>query len=431
MKSVLTIAGSDSSGGAGIQADLKVFSYAGVHGCSVITCVTAQNTKNVSLIHEAPLEVVEAQLDSVLEDVRMLYSPEIVELVARKCESFDFPLVVDPVMKATVGQKLYKSGFVDSLKNNLIPKSILVTPNIPEAEALTDMEIKTIEDMEKACKVIYGSGCENVLIKGGHLEEYKGTDVLYDGKDFKLFLSKVYPKEIHGTGCTFSALITSFLAKDMQMEDAVNEAKLHIGNIIKQGLKIGEEKDLAELIPKPVSEEEALVEEGLAIAVDEVIEILPQSFVPEVGINFGFALPKAKSIQDICALEGRLIRVGESIAHIGGCRFGASRHVAKIILTAMSFDKEMRSAMNIKYEENIIEVCGSLDFTIGTFNRKFEPKTASTMEWGTKSVIKKLGYVPDIIYDKGAHGKEPMIRIIGKNPDDVLEKLRKIVEKCG
>ncbi|UCG68800.1 MAG: bifunctional hydroxymethylpyrimidine kinase/phosphomethylpyrimidine kinase, partial [Thermoplasmata archaeon] len=126
-------------------------------------------------------------------------------------------------------------------------------------------------------------------------------------------------------------------------------------------------------------------------------------------------------------LEGRLVRVGERIGHLGGFKFGASKHIARIILTAMKFDSENRSAMNMKYFPEILELCSSLGFTIGTFNREEEPLQTTTMEWGTEYAINKLGKVPDIIYDTGSIGKEPMIRILGKNPKDFLEKLKKII----
>lgn len=439
MKSALTIAASDPSGGAGIQADLKAFSYVGVHGCSVITCLTAQNTQKVSKIHEVPLEIIETQLDAILEDIKisackigMLYSPKIVDLVSKKCGEFDFPVVVDPVMKATVGESLHKSGFIEALTKNLIPKATLVTPNIPEAIAITGMEIKTIEDVKNACKKIHALGCSYALIKGGHLEGQKATDVLFDGKDFRLYLSKSYPKDLHGTGCTFSALITAFLVRGRTIEDAVEEAKLHIGNVIEHGYAIGRGVGVANLMPEPsLTKEKLQVMKALAVSVDELLDILPISFVPEVGINIGFALENAKAIEDVCALEGRLIRVGERVHHLGRFKFGASKHVARIILTAMNFSPDVRSAMNIKYNENVIDACSSLGFSIGTFDRNEEPQSTSTMEWGTEQAIKQLGKIPDIIHDKGAVGKEPMIRILGRNPDDVVRKLRLIIAKCG
>lgn len=439
MKSALTIAASDPSGGAGIQADLRAFSYMGVHGCSVITCVTAQNTQKLYQINAVPQMAIEGQMDALLEDIKvsacktgMLYSPHIVELVAEKSEAFDFPLIVDPVMKATVGGSLHDSGFIDAMKSKLIPKATLITPNIPEAEAILGEKIGSIDDMKDAVKKMHASGCKFVLLKGGHLEGSLAADVLYDGKETRIYMSKSYPKELHGTGCTFSALITAMLAKGKKIDEAVSEAKFHIGNIIEHGYVIGEGVGIAGIVPQPsFSPEELAVMEALHDAVYEVQDMLLISYVPEVGINMGYSLPDGQSLDDVCALEGRLISVGEGIGHLGGLKFGASKHIARIILTAMKFDSEKRSAMNIKYHKEIIDGCPSLGFEVGTFDRKEEPKTTTTMEWGTETAIKQLNKVPDIIYDEGGWGKEAMIRILGKDPQDVLEKLKKIVEKQG
>ncbi len=436
MKSALTIAASDPSGGAGIQADLKAFSYMGVHGCSVITAVTAQNTKRVYQINAVPQMAIAGQLEAVLEDIKiaacktgMLYSPNIVELVATRAEDFDCPLVVDPVMKATVGEDLHESGFVEALKKSLFPKATLVTPNIPEAETLTGLEIKTIDDMKEAAGKIHKLGCKYVLLKGGHLKEMMATDILFSGNEFRLYISSLHPKELHGTGCTFSALITALLAVGKSMEDAVSEAKFHMDNVIAHGYDIGEGYGVTNLIPEPsFSREELRIIEDLKEALSRLHDTLPVYFVPEVGINIGFALEKAETLDDVCALEGRLVRVGDRMGHLGGFKFGASKHIARIILTAMKFDSEIRSAMNIRYDESTIEACSNIGLTLGSFERKDEPKIASTMEWGCEMAIKELGKVPDIIYDKGGIGKEPMIRILGKNPAEVVDKLKAIIK---
>jgi hydroxymethylpyrimidine/phosphomethylpyrimidine kinase len=437
MKSALSIASTDPSGGAGISADLKAFAYTGVHGLSVVTCVTAQNTKSISEIHEVPLEIIEAQLDSIISDIKisscktgMLYSPEIVKLIARKSQDFNFPLIVDPVLKATVGGDLTKSDFVDTLKEHLIPKAFLITPNIPEAELILGEEIESVEDMKSACKNLFSLGCQNVLLKGGHLKEPMATDILYDGNEFHYYLSASHPRNLHGTGCIHSALICGFLARGLTLQDAASDAKIHISNLIQSGYSIGKGVGVVGISTSPqFSPLELKIIDELKPKLYELVDILPVQFVPEVGINFGYALESAQILDDICALEGRLIRVGDNIGHCGGLKFGSSKHVGRIILTTMKYDPEFRSAMNIKYKPEIVEICSSLKFTTGSFKRAEEPQESSTMEWGTESAIKKLGKVPDIIYDTGGVGKEPMIRILGKNPQDVMDKLKLIVDK--
>jgi hydroxymethylpyrimidine/phosphomethylpyrimidine kinase len=437
MKSALSIASTDPTGGAGISADLKAFAYTGVHGLSVVTCVTSQNTKSVSVIHEVPLDIIEAQLDSLLSDIKisscktgMLYSPQIVKLIAKKSQDFDFPLIVDPVLKATVGEDLTKSDFVKALKEHLIPRALLITPNIPEAEVILGEKIETVEDMKSACKNLLGLGCENVLLKGGHLKEQLATDILYDGNEFHYYLSAYHPKNLHGTGCIHSALICGFLARGMTIQDAAADAKMHISNLIESGYSIGKGVGVVGISASPqFSPSELNVIDELKPKLYELVDILPAQFVPEVGINFGYALENAQTIDDILALEGRLIRVGDNIGHCGGLKFGSSKHVGRVILTAMRFDSKIRSAMNVKFIPKIIEICSSSNLTIGNFLREDEPEESSTMEWGTNYAIKELGKVPDIVYDTGGIGKEPMIRILGKNPQDVLDKLKLIVDK--
>ncbi len=437
MKSVLTVAGSDPSGGAGIQADLTAFAYAGVHGCTVVTCVTAQNPKEVTSIHAVPLDIIEAQLDVVIKHqtisackTGMLYSPEIVKLISEKSETWDCPLIVDPVMKASAGQSLSKEGFSDAVMKHLLPRATVFTPNVLEAQTITGIKITNLDEMEKACRTIHDMGCDFVLIKGGHLEEFHATDILFDGRDFRLFISKSYPGEVHGSGCTFSALICAFVASGMDVADAVEEAKLHMGIYFERGGVFAEGFTKPEEMVEPMmTEEEQQVFGELSKAAANLPDILPLSFVPEVGINYGYALPNASEKRDICALEGRFVRAGEGIVRAGGIAFGGSTHVARIILTAMKYDRTQRSAMNIRYSDAIIQACSAVDLSTVAFDRRHEPRGGSTMEWGVKTAIKKTGIVPDIIYDRGGMGKEAMIRVLGKNPQDVLIKLSLVIEK--
>ncbi|ADC88882.1 phosphomethylpyrimidine kinase [Thermocrinis albus DSM 14484] len=226
----LTIAGSDSGGGAGIQADLKTFTVLGVYGMTAITCVTVQNTVGVFGVVEIPPEVVYQQIKVVAEDIGvdalktgMLYSQQTVEAVAKAVKELKLNnLVVDPVMRAKSGDPLLKPEAVEALVEHLIPLATLITPNIPEAEDLTGMRIRSVEDMEKACLRLMEYGCKAVLLKGGHMEGDKVTDVFYDGKSFEYIQhEKVTTKNTHGTGCTLSAAITAFLAKGLPLEKAV------------------------------------------------------------------------------------------------------------------------------------------------------------------------------------------------------------------
>ena len=251
MKQVLTIAGSDSGGGAGIQADIKAMSANGVFAMSAITAVTAQNTEEVTDVFELPLSIVAAQIDAVFDDfdvsavkTGMLSSAEIVKVVAKLLKPQNVTnLVVDPVMIAKSGHRLLKPDAVEALMHELIPLALVVTPNIHEAQQLSGIEIKTLNDARKAAKIIHRLGCRHVLIKGGHLLEDRATDLLYDGRFFELFKSEfIDTPHTHGTGCTFASAIAAHLALGKPLTQAVTAAKAYLTEAIRHGLSIGHGK---------------------------------------------------------------------------------------------------------------------------------------------------------------------------------------------
>jgi len=438
-KVALTIAGSDPSGGAGIQADLKTFNALGVHGTTVISCITVQNTQRVKEIHKIPLIFIERQFDMLLEDFNinfvktgMLYDSKIVSCISKKILQYNLKSIVDPVMIATSGDKLSEKSFVDSIKKKLITKSHMITPNIHEANILTGEKIETVDGMKKACKKIYEMGPKYVLIKGGHLDNIHALDVLFDGKKFTvLSLPKIPNRKGHGSGCTLSAIITGLLTLGETPKTAVKKAKYILWNMLEQGYRPGEgsdvlnySSDLSKEIPNSfITDDHFTVWYELKTLVETLLSFLPTKYIPEVGINIGYALPNAKKLVDVCAISGRIVKSQEKPKMCGGFAFGTSKHIASIILAAMTFDTNMRCVMNIKYSEEILKKCKKIDFTIGSFDRKNEPiKKISTMEWGTRETITHLNYTPDIIYDTGGICKEPMIRILGKNPKDVVNK---------
>jgi hydroxymethylpyrimidine/phosphomethylpyrimidine kinase len=250
---VLTIAGSDSGGGAGIQADLKTISANHCYGMSVITALTAQNTVGVSSIHPVPESFVEKQLEAVLTDIGadgikigMLFSPELIETVAETLKKFKCSnIVLDPVMVAQSGDRLIEDDAADALKNLLIPIVDLITPNLPEASVLLGRDIKTREHLKQAAIDLQKLGCRNVLIKGGHLEEEEDSDdLLYlgnEGRTITFPVKRIETNNNHGTGCTLSSAIASGLARGLTTEQAVSKAKKYITGAISAGAeyKIG------------------------------------------------------------------------------------------------------------------------------------------------------------------------------------------------
>lgn len=441
-KVALSIAGSDPSGGAGIQADLKSFSYLGVHGTTVVTCVTSQNTQRVEGIFKVPADVIQSQLESILNDLPiaavktgMLYDDDTVQLAAKTLIQYHLKPVVDPVMVATSGDRLSDRSFVISLKRHLLPNALMVTANAAEASTLSGIPVETQQDAKDACKTIYSLGPQFVLVKGGHLKEENVVDVLYDGKRFHTFsLPRLPNKKAHGSGCTLSALITGLLALGESPADAVQNAKHITWAMIQEGYSPGKGSDVLNHSSKiqvpPVLKNDQMFQVWLELktAVEQLIALLPASYIPEVGLNFVYANPNATTKADVCGINGRITKYNDKPHLCGSLAFGASKHIAAVILAAQSLDPTVRASLNIRYSKATVDLCKKIGFSVGTFDRKNEPATAfSTMEWGTKQAISTLGHVPDVIYDEGGIGKEPMIRILGKNPTDILMKLKKLL----
>jgi hydroxymethylpyrimidine/phosphomethylpyrimidine kinase len=243
---VLTIAGSDSGGGAGIQADLKTFAALECYGASAITALTAQNTLGVSGIHPVPPDFAAAQIAAVLEDIGadavkigMLYSAQLIRAVAEQLRKYAARnIVLDPVMVAQSGDRLLEDDAVGAIRDYLMPLSNVVTPNIPEAEVLVGRRIRSLEDMQAAAQDLGRYGSEAVLLKGGHLEESDSSDLLHlcrENRFVTLAAERVSSRNTHGTGCTLSAAIAAYLARGEDLENAVRQAKTYITAALRAG----------------------------------------------------------------------------------------------------------------------------------------------------------------------------------------------------
>jgi hydroxymethylpyrimidine/phosphomethylpyrimidine kinase len=434
----LTIAGSDSGGGAGIQADLKTFSALEVFGASAITSITAQNTRGVTDIYDLPPYIIGRQLDAICSDLSvaaaktgMLSNPEIIEKVAKKVAEHKIPnLVVDPVMVAKSGDPLLKPEAVRTLVTRLFPLAVLITPNRPEVEVLLGERLRSRADMAEAARALKRLGPKSVLIKGGH-GRGRAVDLLFDGRKLtELSAERLDQRHTHGTGCILSAAVAAHLARGFDLEEAVGRSKEFVTEAIRHGLAIGGGTGPAD----PMAETHRTVNRAHVLeSLEEALERLEASsvgaMVPEVQTNLGYALPEASDSQEVAAFPGRLHRLGEGIRNLGPPEFGASQHVASVILAVMEHDPTIRSAMNLRYDKTLLAACRKAKLSVGTFDRSKEPasvrrREGSSLEWGTGQAIRSLkGRVPDIIYDEGGHGKEPMIRVLGPSPLEVVEKV--------
>jgi hydroxymethylpyrimidine kinase/phosphomethylpyrimidine kinase len=438
MKRIITIAGSDTGGGAGIQADLKTIASLGGHGMTIITALTAQNSLGVQAVYSIPLPFIEAQMDAVFTDMGadavktgMLREAAVVRLIAKKLTLYKVTrVVVDPIIAATDGTRLLDEEGQVALQQELFPLALLVTPNLPEAAALADMEVGTIAEMREAARRIRAYGAGAVLIKGGHLEG-DPVDLLLDEAGFTEFPSeRIATPDVHGTGCVLSAAIATELAKGIDLQEAVQRGRELTRASIRVAAQIGKGRRITHPSALGAAQGER----------DEVIEALHAAIavlkgeakigemIPEVSSNLGYAVPFARAQGDVAAFPGRIGRLGDTIATIAPPVFGASRHIASIILTVMRHDPSFRSAMNVRYSPAILKACKEGGFSIVGFDRRKEPQEIRAAEgyslaWGVEDALEKARTVPDVIYDEGGWGKEPMIRILGRDPGEVVRKV--------
>lgn len=442
----ITIAGSDSGGGAGIQADLKTFAALGVHGTTAITSVTAQNTCSVRAVEDLKTEMIREQIKAVAEDIGidagktgMLHTEEIIKTVSSEVSKYKFPLVVDPVMIAKSGVPLLKPEAVDALENYLLPKATVITPNRFEAEKLADMKIENLRDAEIAAEKISEMGPKAVVIKGGHLEESEAIDVLYYKNEFKTFSApRLDVKTTHGTGCSFSAAITAELAKKTDIPVAIEKAKKIVTLGIKFGIKIGKGYG-------PVNPMAHLYRESSRYNVlmnlekaKTLLEATPEvaMLVPEVGMNIAMAIPYAESIDDVAAIEGRIVKTSEGARAVGNPRFGCSSHLARYILEIIKHDKSKRATINLKFSDSILENLEKRGMTMSSYDRTKEPEEIKkvdgmTVPWGVKQAVNRIGKVPDVIYHRGDVGKEPMIVILDQQAYDLAKHTAQLAREIG
>ena len=432
----MTIAGSDSGGGAGIAADLKTFAALGVFGTCAITAVTAQNTQGVYEILPMPARIVERQIEVILEDIPvraaktgMLCSKEIIEAVAKALDRHELRVVVDPVFRAGTGSLLIREEDKKAMIETVVPRSFVVTPNKYEAEDMAQAKIETVDDMKKAASNISKLGAKAVVLKGGHLKGNGVTDILHYDGEFKVFAKPRVEVEAHGGGCTFSAAIAAYLALDFDVVEAVSKAEEFIHTALTFGLEVGKGRVPVNPLANLFNEaEKNRVLEDVAAAVrmiEDHSEFLP--YVAEVGTQVAMALPYASAKEHVAAVEGRIVKLEEMMRAVGCARFGVSDHVASIVLTAMRHDHLKRAALNLRFDRGLMGAFEKLGRVVSSFDRKLEPLEVKAMEggtlaWGVEAAIKGAGRVPDVVYDLGEVGKEPMIRVLGKSAVDVVEK---------
>lgn len=431
---VLSIAGSDPSSGAGIQGDIKTCLALGAYGLSVVTVITSQNTLEFSKVQEVSSDMIKSQIDSVLADFKidaikigMVYSSTVIKAIYSKLKKTKIPIILDPVFESTTGGTLLQKDAFANFKKLLIPLAYVITPNVLEAERLAGMKIRGRSDARHALTKIQSMGAKNVIIKGGHLKGNTVTDFVLENSKFYEFSGKRIPITNHGGGCGFSTSLAVSLAKGKSLRDSVKFAKEFVEESIKKSQKVGKGISIVK------AEDIDNIEEELAnaISIFSNIKNIHMS-IPECQTNFVFSKSGPQSLNDILGVSGRIVKAGKTVVVAGDLRYGGSRHVASAVLEVTKKFPRIRSALNIKYDQNIIRKAIAKKLSVLSYDRIIEPfktktKEGNTISWGIQSAIKNAKKSPDLIFHRGDVGKEPMILVFGTNPKDTIAKLRKIV----
>jgi hydroxymethylpyrimidine kinase/phosphomethylpyrimidine kinase len=440
MKTLLIVAGSDPGAGAGLQQDLKTATLSGVYGFTVVTALTVQNSLGLQAVHPVAPEVVAAQLDAVLTDfpvaavkIGMVGTAANIRAIARRLRDLAElpPVVLDPVLAAGRGGALLTEEGIELLKAELFPPTTILTPNVPEAARLTGKAIETPAHLEEAARELQAQGPGWVLAKGGHLQD-DPVDVLTDGKNtYHLEGTRLPAPHNHGSGCLLATALAAHLAQGFTVPEAVNQARKLVRDALRHGLPLGHGVGPVNPYALFVREQARYqVLEELQAAAARLTREDISPLIPEVMSNLGYALPYAEGLEHVAAFPGRILKTPHGTLAPVPPAFGASRHIATLILTVKERFPHLRAAMNIRYVEGIEDMAPLLHLRCASFDRAREPaevkaREGGTLSWGVASILDNLQsweQPPDLIGDKGEVGKEAMIRIIGEDPMRVVEK---------
>jgi len=434
---VLTIAGSDSGGGAGIQADLKTIEAGGAFGTTAVTSVTAQNTTGVERTHVLPTAEIDAQCDAVLSDfdvaavkTGMLATAEVVDLVTERLRETDAPAVVDPVMVAASGDRLLASE-AESAYEDLIAEATVVTPNADEAAVLTGIDPESEADAREAGERLVETGADAALVTGGHVSAGASddvVDVLVTGDSVEAFRhSRVDTEATHGSGCTLSSAVATRLARGDDLVDAVASGIDLLARAVRYNLDVGEGPGA---VHHAVELRDRAARDDTAEAVEGVVRALVDRnvgpLVPEVGTNVAGATPYAERPDETAAVEGRITRTRSGAEPTRGVRFGASTHVARLLLAARERDPDLRFAANLRYDDAVASALADLDGPVAEFDPADD--RADSVEWGIGTVFDAVDGTPAAVVDRGSYGNEPIAFVLAQTPDALVDRTLAVLD---
>ena len=422
---VLSIGGSDPSSGAGIQSDIKTFENHGVYGFTVITAITSQNTEKISKILPIPSKVIKSQLQSVFADFRidaikigMMYDVSIIKAVYSMIKEQKCPIVVDPIIESTTKTILLKKSAIKNYRKMILPLATVVTPNKKEAKILSGYS-----SIRKAARELQQLGAKNVIITGSRESKNMIEDFILESDKEYVLRGKKIKMINHGSGCNYSASMTASLAMKRTIYDAANYAKEYVFQSIKNSRELGKGISITYTeIPE--------IQKELSRSIIDFQNIKNASkLIPECQTNFVFSKIKPKKINSVLGISGRLVKAGKEIVQAGDLVFGGSQHVATAVIEVSKKFPHIRSAINIKYEPNLINRAKRHEMVVISYDRKKESKKSkrkenSSISWGVSNCLKSE--MPDIMYHKGDLGKEAMIIVFGTTPAEVVKKIKQI-----
>ena len=422
---ILTIGGSDTSSGAGIQSDIKTFSDFNAYGFTVITAITSQNTKHISNIEPVSTKSLKTQLDSISSDfhidgikIGMVYNSDIIKIIHKKFRNNHVPIIVDPIIKSTTGTTLLKKDALNDYRKMIIPLADVITPNKYESKILSG-----ISNVKKAAQKLQTLGAKSVIITGALKSKGKISDFILDGDKEYFITGKIIPITNHGSGCNYSASIAVSLAKQNTLRYAVKTAKNYVYNSIKNSKNIGKGVRIAH---QKISAEKL----ELLKSINDFKRIKNvHKIIPECQTNFVLSKKRPKTIRDVLGVSGRLVKSGKEVLTAGEIIYGGSHHVGTAVIEVSKKFPNIRSGLNIKFDSKIISKAKSCGLVVLNYDRSKEPnkskqREGSSIKWGINYALKTKS--PDVIYHKGDIGKEPMILVFGETPNNVMKKLSKI-----
>ena len=445
---LLSIGGSDPTSGAGIQSDVKTFAGLNVHPLTVVTAITSQNTKSFGTVKQVSRKMLTEQIESVISDfkidgikISMVFSSGIIKVLHRYLKGFDVPIVVDPVIRSTTGGRLMQDGAIRDYQKYIVPLATVITPNQFEAEMLTGTKINN-DNTAKIAKMVQKMGAKNIIVTGIDRDKKISDFILEEGGAQYTIPGRKISRVNHGSGCNYSAAVLFAMAEKKTLRQSAKFAKKFAYNSIKNARYVGSGMPITDVQIQNGgnnnnNNNNDAIDSELSSAINEFTKIRGiYRNIPQCQTNFVYAKQRPKSRRDILGISGRIVKAGKKVIVAGNLSYGGSKHVADALLAVNKKFPQIRSAVNLRYQDAIISKINQTELTVSSYDRMQEPNDVkshkSTIQWGINNAIRDLEekgtrQVPDVVFHRGDFGKEPMVIIFGDTPKNVLEKLSKIL----